>query len=443
MTEADPTSPHRYLGYGRYQLTVAADATTDDISALLPDTLPVDIHFKYGPNCLAIGTVDCPVTWKPLSLPRLAARESITIPDAAEEILVPAGTLVSTPLGIFQLDEPLSLNTPPTTDEVRLVLNTSPEDSTSTGVLREERDGLKIALTQKPTGATSIQAYILTEGESEWSELPGLSLLEEMNAPFSSANSGYALVLRTNQEPYRSYLEAETAGETPVPFYIGLKIEGGIYDGQQFILAWPDIYETLPDLPKLSGAGGNEGNAGAGNQGDSTPEGQRPNLPQTPDEQPEEQGSDWGVKDSQGEQQPVLNTESSSGEQRPDPSGENEHEEQRSDSDTDTENGSWEQPPNSSQSISADTPAESQKNNPFSASFVVHAAEDKNETPNIPVLPNEQLTTQQTAVHGNRTPLLLVTAAAVAGCIGTIAGKAVGYRLLHRTAAKIRHILHR
>lgn len=285
--EPAPDSPHHYIGYGRYQITVPADAAAEEIAALLPDTLPVEIRFRDEQGFLAIGTVDCPITWKPLSLSALSSGESITIPDAAEEIVVPSGTLISTPLGIFQLDEPLSLDTPPTTDEIRLVLNVGPESKNPTGVLREGKDGLEVAFHYKPTGAVSIQTYVLTEGENVWTELSGLSLLDELQQP-STANSGYALVLRNDQEPYRSYLNAAGTGQTPAPFFIGLKIEGGIYDGKQLILPWPDIYEKLPDLPKISGAGGNEGNAGADDKNDSTVSGQRPNLPQTADD-PQEQ----------------------------------------------------------------------------------------------------------------------------------------------------------
>lgn len=311
VQESVPSSPYRYRRYGKYQITVPANATAEEISALLPDTLPVEVQFTKGSDFLAIGIVDCPVTWKPLSLPRLSAGGSITITDAAEEILVPDGTLVSTPVGTFQLDAPLSLDTPPSTDEVSLVLNVCPEDGNPTGVLKEDRDGLKISLHQRPTGAASIQAYVLAEGESEWTKLSGLPLLKEMNAQPSTENSGFALVLRNDQNPYQSYLAARKEGTSPTPFYIGLEIEGGIYDGKQLILSWPDTYEQLPDLPKFNGAEGNEGNAGAGNKGDSTESGQRPNLPQTPDDNQEEQQPDppAALDDNQEELQPDPPTE--------------------------------------------------------------------------------------------------------------------------------------
>lgn len=267
--------------YGKYQITVSANASAEDIASFLPDTLPVEIQLTNDLQ-FTNGIIDCPVTWKPLSLPRLAAGESVTINDAAEEIVVPEGTLLNTPTGIFRLGKPLKLSDQyGWTDEVRLVLNVTAEDENPTGTLFAENDGLKMAFHLKPTGATAIWAYTLSKGETEWTEIPGLSLLNAVNTQPSTANSSYALVLDNTREPYQSYRAAVDAGETPEPFLVGLKIEGGTYDGRQLVLAWPDTYERPANLPNMDGSGGNEANAGADNKNDSTPEGQRPNLNQT------------------------------------------------------------------------------------------------------------------------------------------------------------------
>lgn len=279
------TRPFRY--YGRYQLTVSEDAAPEDISACLPDTLPVRISLQSGIDFVADGIVDCPVTWKPLSLPQLIAGESITVLDAAEEIVIPGGTLLRTPLGIFRLNEPIGIDQYGLSDEVRLVLNVVGKDESPTGALSAENDGLEMAFHLKPTGATAIRAYVLSQGQAEWTELAASSLLDAVNAQPSTAGSGYAFVLSSSEEPYRSYLAAESAAADATPFLIGLKIEGGVYDGRQLILAWPDTYECPAQLPSLGGAGGNEGNAGASNSGDSTAEGQRPGLPQEPEDKAE------------------------------------------------------------------------------------------------------------------------------------------------------------
>lgn len=280
-------NPLRY--YGKYQITVKETAASQDISALLPDTLPIEVQLLKKGKPFAEAIVDCPVTWKSLSLPSLTAGESVTIEDAAEEIIIPGGTLLRTPMGVFRINEPFGIAQDVLTDEIRLILNVVSKDEKPTGVLIANNDGLEMAFYQKPTGATSILAYTISANETKWTELPELALLEAINSQPSTASSGYALVLRNDQEPYRSYLAAEAAGGAHTPFFVGLKIQGGVYDGQQLILAWPDNYELPPSLPKLDGAGGNESNAGAGNKGNSTTEGQRPNLPQNTDTKKEKQ----------------------------------------------------------------------------------------------------------------------------------------------------------
>lgn len=409
VRESLPAFPRRYRQYGRYQIAIPEGASAEEISALLPDTLPVEIQLDRGADFIAIGVIDCPVTWKPLSLPLLAAGESITIPDAAEEILVPGGTQVSTPLGIFQLKEPLSLNMQPSTDEVRLVLNVSPKDGNPTGVLKEDGDGLKISLHQKPTGAVSVQAYALTEGGEKWTELPGLSLLKELNSQLSTENSGYGLVLRKDQEPYRSYLAAAAAGETPTAFFVCLKFEGGLYDGKELILSWPDLYDELPDLPKIIAAEGNEGNAGAANSDNSTGGGQRPNLPQTPEITPilpenrNASSADGSVPD----------TNRSIPEQRQNPSP-----------------------------AAPETAHSSTGNQENSKASTVPAAPDTNLSAGKAAIAH----TPENSVRTSPVPVAMATATAITagGCIGGAAFRKVsGHRLFCRIAGKIRAMLHK
>ncbi|MEZ3504985.1 MAG: hypothetical protein K1W25_16320 [Lachnospiraceae bacterium] len=269
--------------YGRYQITVNEDAAGEEISAFLPDTLPVEIQLQKGPDYIGNDIVDCPVTWKPLHLTQLTAGESVTVLDAAEELEIPASTILNTQTGIYQLNEPMGINQW-ITDEVRLVLNVVAKDGQPAGVLAAENHGLEMAFNLKPTGAVSIRAYTFMKDGAEWMELPGLSLTDAVNAQPSTANSGYATILEKEQEPYQSYWKAQEAGEEPTPFFIGLKIEGGVYDGRQLVLAWPDTYELPPDLPEIGGSGGNEGNVGSDDKEDSTEGGQRPGLPEDPED---------------------------------------------------------------------------------------------------------------------------------------------------------------
>lgn len=283
-----------FRSYGRYQITVKEDASYQEIISCLPDTLPIKITFAKGLDHVTDGIINCPVTWKSFVIPKLTAGESLTIEDATEEITIPKDTLVHTPTGIFCLNEPLKLsNQYGLFDEVQLILNVVSKDAAPTGVLTAENDGLELAFHLKPTGATAIDAYVCTENGTAWTSLPAPSLLDTINAQPSAKSSDYTIIITPNQEPYRSYLDETAAGNSPNPFFIGLTIKGGVYDGQNLILAWPDTYEIPPMLPKLGGAGGNELNAGSDNKNDSTPGGQRPNLPENPNkntstEKPEE-----------------------------------------------------------------------------------------------------------------------------------------------------------
>lgn len=288
--EADSSGSLTYCG--KYQLTISESSSSEDITALLPDTLPVQIDLTKGRQLWASCTIDCPVTWKTLSLSGLTAGGQITIRDAAEEILVPAGTQLSTPMGTFKLPEHLGIEQNPLmSDEVILVLNVIPEGAAPTGVLSARDSALEMAFDLKPSGATAIRAYILSEGDSQWTHLPELPLLHAVDAQPSTANSGYTTILRGDQEPYHSYLHAISAQEEAASFLVGLQIEGGVYNGCQLILPWPSTYDFPPDL-RVNGSGGNQGNAGIGNRDDSTEEGQRPNLPQNTADETTKQQSD-------------------------------------------------------------------------------------------------------------------------------------------------------
>lgn len=276
VTERNP-----YHVYGQYQITVNEKISSEDITGLLPAALPIEIQIEKPQQDISKGTVNCPVTWKTISLPELRAGESVTIPDAAEEIIIPEGTLVNTPTGTFELHAPLPLDDGmAVTDEVRLVLNVISEDKNITGGLSADQQGLELFFDLKPTGASNIRTYTLLEGATEWTELTNSSIEDAINSHLSSPGGYYALMLRNDQEPYRSYLAAINAGETATPFLVGLVIEGGVYDKCQLILPWPGTYEGPLRMPSIgAGSGGNENNAGAGNKKDSTAEGQRPNLP--------------------------------------------------------------------------------------------------------------------------------------------------------------------
>lgn len=270
------TDPFRFCG--RYQITVSENSSPEEIASYLPDTVPVTVALQKDNRQFTECIIDCPVTWKPVGFASLTPGENVTIEDAAEPVIVPAGTQLRTPLGTFCLDEALDFSEPYVSDEIDLVLNVVEGDTAPSGALSAERDGLELAFDLKPTGASAIWVYTCTAYDTEWTQLPGSFPLDAIADQPSTQNSGYALILDNNTEPYRSYLAQKETGD-PAPFFVGVKIEGGVYDGKTLILPWPANYDLPLDLPKPGGSGGNENNAGSGDKNDSTDEGQRPDLP--------------------------------------------------------------------------------------------------------------------------------------------------------------------
>lgn len=273
------TDPFRFCG--RYQITVSENSSPEEIASYLPDTVPVTVALQKDNRQFTECIIDCPVTWKPVGFASLTPGENVTIEDAAEPVIVPAGTQLRTPLGTFCLDEALDFSEPYVSDEIDLVLNVVEGDTAPSGALSAERDGLELAFDLKPTGASAIWVYTCTAYDTEWPQLPGSFPLDAIADQPSTENSGYAVILDNDTEPYRSYLAQKETGD-PAPFFVGVKIEGGVYDGKALILPWPANYDLPLGLPKPGGSGGNENNAGSGDKNDSTDEGTQ-TKPETPD----------------------------------------------------------------------------------------------------------------------------------------------------------------
>ena len=233
-------------------------------------------------------------------------------------------------------------------------------------------------------------------------------------------------------------------------------------DGRQLVLAWPDIYEQLPDLPEVGGAEGNEGNAGADNKDDSTESGQRPNLPQTPDDNQEEQqptpAPDGGLK----EQQPASNSSHKKQEpaspytlQTASAASENQNalsaDESFSDFQSERQGSQFSsgQRPNLTQTIldTADTSAANQENGLKSTPLAEQAAadiKDIEEEETIPAFFDTKTVFENTAENDIRIPLLpVITTIVAGGCIGAAVCKAGRYSPFHRITGKIRNILHK
>lgn len=275
--------------YGRYQITVREGASQEEVYALLPDTLPIEVRIlkKNTNQMITSGMADCDVTWKEIPDLVLRAGESIVWRDAANELVIPAGTEVSTPLGIYVLPEAVAMETAYESDEIRIVVNVigkreKPDISLIenwNGNLVDDSAPLSLAFRLKPSGAVSVKAYAYQDGDEEWTEICDLLSRRAVDANQSAELYGYVDVLRSDESPYLEYRAGELDG-----FLIGIVIEGGTFDGERVTLPWPGVYVPPAQIPELDGSGGNENNVGSGDgSGDSNSGGQRPGLPDVED----------------------------------------------------------------------------------------------------------------------------------------------------------------
>ena len=275
------------VAYGQYQVTVRENASPEDVAALLPDTLPIEVQLYQTDTgeLLTSGIARCQADWKPLAPLELAAGQALTIPNAAGVLTVPAGAEIATPLGSYHLEEPLTF-TGPDAGEVQLVLNAvgleeAPDISLQQNNYQNAQNdigALSLAFRQKPSGATAIRAYSFVEGDEEWTELCNLLALRDVDHNQAAALYGYVTILRPGDALFDAYLNEELPG-----FCIGLAIEGGVFDGERVILPWPGEYDPPTSIPEPGGSEGNENDAGSnGGSGDSTEGGQRPSLSRKP-----------------------------------------------------------------------------------------------------------------------------------------------------------------
>lgn len=284
--------PATSSAYGKYQITARETAEAGDIAALLPSTVPVELQLMdVEGSIITTEIVRADVSWKELPKLTLAAGETFVVADAAEDIIIPAGTEIRTPVGSYILPENIGFDDSFASDEIRLSIyalgsEEKPEISlrgTEFGEPVADELPLSLAFTRKPSGATSIKVYSFAQGDEDWTELCELLELRDVDANQSAQLYGYMNVLQPTESPYREYLQGELSG-----FMLGLIIEGGTYNGEKVILSWLEEYDPPDRIPELSGSGGNQNNAGSGDgSGDGSDDGQRPDLPNKPSPEPD------------------------------------------------------------------------------------------------------------------------------------------------------------
>lgn len=269
--------------YGQYQITAREGSAAERVPPLLPDTLSLEVQLwtDNSTEMLTSGIVQVPVTWKTLPSTQLMAGQQIILSDAVDALVIPSGTEVATPLGNFLLSELVTFDGDDK-GQVHLVIDAVGRDEAPDVSLQENSyenslddiGALSLAFRLKPSGATAIKAYSFVEGDEDWKELCDLLARRDLNHNQAMGIYGFVTLLQPNDAPFHDYLNNGS------PFLVGLKIEGGTFDGETVVLPWPGDYTPPAGIPEPGGSEGNEGNAGSGDgSGDSAEGGQRPDLP--------------------------------------------------------------------------------------------------------------------------------------------------------------------
>ena len=262
---------------GRWQVTAREGTAWDTLAAWLPDTLPIELQLMQGGTAIDWGSVRWGVTWEtPEAFTPDVGGSPYVIKDAAEPLDLAAGLEVPMYNGIYRLNETPDFASQGASDQVNLFINVVPGDARAKIHLFDngnDRGALSLAFEEKPTGATAIRYYYLTEGMEDWTLVGDLLDKLPVDAVPKAKEYGDVPLFTEEDTPYREYKEA---GQ---PFLVGIEIEGGVFDGELHTLSWPGDYDPPPSTPDFNGSGGNENNAGGGSGGSDDGNGQRPDLP--------------------------------------------------------------------------------------------------------------------------------------------------------------------
>ncbi len=258
---------------GRYHFTVSPTATADELAALLPKTVPVELQLgRTDDRTRHTAVVYYTVTW-PAELPTGDGGDIQIWADKVEppkSCTVNLGTevYILAPPEIAGRFAPLQADLHLATDDDRTVQLT--ENDT-------EQGGILATFLHKPTGATAIVVEYSTDGKN-WTELGDVLPSAPLEQAQPKMVSHTVCAMLGDAQPLTDYTNGDISG-----FYVRLRVEGGALSGYTEAAAWPTDYEYVPPRDDSSddGSGGNSGNIGSGNNsGDSsTSGGQRPDLP--------------------------------------------------------------------------------------------------------------------------------------------------------------------
>ncbi|MEG2039029.1 MAG: hypothetical protein RRZ73_04800, partial [Oscillospiraceae bacterium] len=259
--------------WGQYHFTVADTTTDEELMALLPKQIPVELQVSQAAQNVYTENLEYTAEW---NIDDITLKGEITEINTSK-ITAPKEATIYIGTNIYKIEDMSRINF---NDEMLRVDFHKVASGTQSELILSAygdltSDVLQATMPLKPTGATSIIPEYSLDGGKSWISTQDIF----PNAPLETAMpkiASYTVnVLDADLAPLKDYLDKKISG-----FMLRLKIDGGVFNGVTKEAQWPTDYEYIPpiDDTDIEGSGGNNGNVGSGNGG-GTVDGQRPNLP--------------------------------------------------------------------------------------------------------------------------------------------------------------------
>lgn len=263
---------------GQYHFTVSDTATPEELAALLPKTVPVELQIYQDNDPTRHETVTAyTVLWPEIP----AASGGADTEMLAASVTPPKECTVTIGSETYRVEPPEIL--PENGPELLVTFHPVSAGVASEVLLSIDRDtaaeGIRATFPLRPDGATRIIPEYSLDGETGWTALDDVLASAPLKETPPKFESYTVRILDGAATPLAAYLSGEIPG-----FYVRLSVEGGALTGITQAAAWPADYDYTPprDDSDDDGSVGNGGNIGSdnssGNSGSNG--GQRPGLPE-------------------------------------------------------------------------------------------------------------------------------------------------------------------
>ena len=245
--------------YGQYYLTAASDSSAEQLRALLPGSIPVQVDIYNSESKKADASISYTVQW-----PELPVLSGTSFTLTASSVTPPESATVQLGDNLYRFIPPavdfgISSNTSPLYATFNLVEKGSVSPLFLSKQGQDYEYGLFATLPLKPTGATAITVEISKDGGAQRVSAGSISLSEYPIDGIPNLES-YTVQILAKDDP----LLVKNESGNPDGFLVRLHITGSAFAQYTTVEAWPSDYiYTAPIQPgDSSGMEGNRGDAG-------------------------------------------------------------------------------------------------------------------------------------------------------------------------------------